>query len=40
VAGREGRVWKLPPSPDRWKLRSATYPGVAKAMADQLGLIR
>jgi site-specific DNA-cytosine methylase len=40
VAGREGRVWKLPPSPDRWKLRSATYPGVAKAMADQWGLIR
>lgn len=26
---------KLGPSPDRWKLRSATYPGVAKAMASQ-----
>lgn len=25
----------LPPSPDRWKLRSATYPGVAEAMANQ-----
>lgn len=25
----------LPPSEDRWKLRSATYPGVANAMADQ-----
>lgn len=24
---------KLGPSPDRWKLRSRTYPGVAKAMA-------
>jgi len=28
---------RLPPSPDRWKLRSATYPGIAKAMADQWG---
>lgn len=25
----------LPPSEDRWKLRSATYPGVADAMANQ-----
>lgn len=25
----------LPPSKDRWKLRSATYPGVADAMANQ-----
>jgi hypothetical protein len=24
---------KLPPSPDRWKLRSKTYPGIARAMA-------
>lgn len=37
VAGREGRVWKLPPSPDRWKLRSATYQGIADAMASQWG---
>jgi len=35
VAGREGRVWKLPPSPDRWKLRSLTFSGVARAMAEQ-----
>jgi hypothetical protein len=28
---------KLPPSADRWKLRSATYPGIAAAMADQWG---
>jgi len=28
---------KLGPSPDRWKIRSATYPGFAKAMADQWG---
>jgi hypothetical protein len=28
---------KLTPSEDRWKLRSATYPGIADAMADQWG---
>lgn len=28
---------KLAPSPDRWKLRAATYPGIAEAMADQWG---
>jgi len=28
---------KLPPSADRWKLRSLTYPGIAKAMAEQWG---
>ena len=37
VEGREQRVWRLPPSPDRWKLRSATYQGIADAMADQWG---
>lgn len=26
---------KLPPSADRWKLRSATYPGIAAALAEQ-----
>lgn len=26
---------KLAPSPDRWKLRSKTYQGIAEAMADQ-----
>ena len=26
---------KLPPSPDRWKLRSATHTGIAEAMAEQ-----
>jgi len=25
----------LPPSPDRWKLRSTTYQGIADAMAAQ-----
>lgn len=37
VDGREARVWKLPPSVDRWKLRSTTYIGIANAMADQWG---
>ena len=37
VDGREQRIWKMPPSPDRKKLRSKTYPGIAKAMAEQWG---
>ena len=28
---------RLSPSPDRWKLRSTTYQGIADAMADQWG---
>lgn len=28
---------KLPPSKNRWKDRSKTYPGIAKAMAEQWG---
>ena len=28
---------KLGPSPTRWKERSKTYPGIARAMADQWG---
>lgn len=35
VEGREKRVWKMPPSVDRAKNRSKTYPGIAKAMAEQ-----
>lgn len=31
---------KLGPSDDRWKLRSLTYAGIAKAMADQWGRIQ
>lgn len=27
----------LPPSPDRWKIRSRTFPGIAAAMAQQWG---
>ncbi len=37
VDGRTPRVHRLPPSPERWKERSRTYPGVAAAMADQWG---
>ena len=37
VEGREQRVWKLPPSKDRWKERSRTFTGIAAAMADQWG---
>lgn len=37
VEGREQRIWKMPPSADRSKLRSRTYPGIAAAMADQWG---
>jgi len=37
VEGREARVHKMPPGPDRWKKRSTTYEGVAAAMATQWG---
>lgn len=37
VDGREGRVWKMPPSPNRWRERSRTFPGIAEAMAAQWG---
>ena len=30
---------RLSPSPDRWKRRSATYPGIAAAMAAQWGCL-
>ena len=39
VPGREGKVWKMPPSPDRWKERSRTYEGIARAMAEQWGAL-
>ena len=35
VDGREARVHRQAPSPDRWKERSRTLPGIAAAMADQ-----
>lgn len=34
--GKSLPVWyNLPPSPDRWKIRSATFQGIADAMAAQ-----
>jgi hypothetical protein len=33
------RLHYLPPSADRWKLRSTTYKGIADAMANQWGEI-
>lgn len=37
VTGREARVHRMPPGPNRWKERSRTYLGVAAAMAQQWG---
>ena len=37
VSGREHRIWKMPPSPNRSKERSLTYIGIAKAMVSQWG---
>ena len=37
VEGREARVHRMPPSPNRWKERSRTYQGIADAMAKQWG---
>lgn len=37
VEGRDNRVHRMPPSPDRWKDRSRTYQGIAEAMASQWG---
>ena len=35
VSGREQKIWRMPPGPERTKLRSKTYEGIALAMADQ-----
>lgn len=37
VEGREARIHRMPPSPDRWKERSRTFQGIAQAMAAQWG---
>jgi hypothetical protein len=37
IEGREQRVWKMPPGPNRWKERSRTFEGIAQAMAQQWG---
>ena len=39
VQGREHNIWRMPPSEERWKLRSITYQGIADAMANQWGLV-
>lgn len=40
VAGREARVHRMSPGPDRWKERSRTLRGIADAMAEQWGALR
>lgn len=37
VAGREARVHRMSPGPNRWRERSRFFPGIAAAMADQWG---
>lgn len=32
---RSDKLWRLSPGPDRWKVRSQTFPGIAAAMAHQ-----
>ena len=39
VDGREARVHKMPPGPNRWKERSRTFEGIAMAMAEQWGVL-
>lgn len=37
VEGREARVHRHPPGPDRWRERSRFFSGIAEAMAQQWG---
>jgi len=37
VEGRHPACWLASPGPDRWKIRSRTYQGIADAMAEQWG---
>jgi hypothetical protein len=39
VEGREHRIHKMPPGPNRGRERSRTYQGIADAMAEQWGNI-
>lgn len=39
VSGRKDRIHRMPETKDRWKIRSKTYEGIAKAMAEQWGAI-
>lgn len=38
-AERNQTIWRMPPSPDRGKDRSRTFPGIALAMSSQWGRI-
>lgn len=38
VEGRADRIHKMPPGPNRSRERSATYPGIANAIANQWGM--
>jgi len=37
VSGRDQRIWRMAPGPERARMRSTTYSGIADAMADQWG---
>ncbi len=37
AAGRDNRISEVGPGPERWRIRSRTYEGVASAMAAQWG---
>ena len=37
VSGREARIHRMPPGPNRWKERSRTFDGIAQAFAEQWG---
>lgn len=39
VSGREAKVHRASPGPDRWMKRSRTYDGIAEAMAQQWGVL-
>lgn len=39
VEGRDARVHRASPGPDRWRERSRFFPGIADAMADQWGCL-
>ena len=39
VDGRHPACWLASPGPDRWKVRSRTYAGIAEAMAEQWGAV-
>ena len=39
VEGREPRIHRMPPGPDRWKERSRTFAGIGRAMAAQWGAL-